>query len=63
MVRARTRSKVTQGGKSRINIRLPADLDTFVKGYATAHNTTVTQLIVDYFMDLRRKQQEQVEQI
>jgi len=34
---------------------LPEDLAEWVKNYAKAQNTTMTQLIVDYFTELRKK--------
>ena len=42
-------------GKSRLNLRLPADLDQWVKKYAEDNNTTVTSLVVGYFTDLQKK--------
>jgi hypothetical protein len=54
----RPKKKVLQNGKSRWNLRVPADLDKWAKKYAKEHNTTVTQLIVDHFTDLQKKEEE-----
>jgi hypothetical protein len=40
--------------KIRLNIRLPMDLSYWAKRYAHEHNTNVTQLIVDYFTELKK---------
>lgn len=45
--------KVAISGKTRLNIRIPVSLDEFVKQYAADKNTTVTQLVIDYFTALR----------
>lgn len=34
--------------RSRINLRIPADLASWAKGWAKKRNTTVTQVIVDF---------------
>ncbi len=39
----------------RKNFRFPADLAEWVDRYAEAHNTTTTQILVDYLTDLRRR--------
>jgi len=36
-------------------LRLPLDLLTWVKDYARNKNTTVTQIIIDHFTDLRAR--------
>ncbi len=43
--------------KTRLNLRIPVNLDVFVKQYASSKNTTVTQLVVDYFTALRDQQE------
>ena len=40
---------------SRLNLRLPLELDMWMKEYAKERNTTVSRLIVDYFTDVRKK--------
>lgn len=34
--------------RSRINLRIPAELASWAKGWAKKRNTTVTQVIVDF---------------
>lgn len=34
--------------KTRLNVRLPADLVTWAKEFSKKKNTTVTQLLVDF---------------
>lgn len=34
---------------------MPEDLAEWIKEYAKAHNTTMTQLIINYFTELREK--------
>jgi uncharacterized protein (DUF1778 family) len=52
------RKKTRSNGKTRINIRVPAELDEWIKKYAEDHNTNMTKLIVDYFAEIRRKSEE-----
>lgn len=42
-------------GRVRKNFRIPADLAEWVDKFAQNKNTTMTQLIINYFLDLRRK--------
>lgn len=43
---------------------LPADLADWVKSYTKAHNTTMTRLIIDHLMELKRKSEsDYVEQV
>jgi uncharacterized protein (DUF1778 family) len=41
--------------KTRLNIRWSNDLADWVSRYAQEQHTTITQLIVDYFTDLRKR--------
>jgi len=47
------RRRVT-GEKRRVNLKLDEELAEYAFGYAERHNTSVTQLITDFFMDLQR---------
>lgn len=58
MAHPRPKKKVTENGKCRWNLRVPEDMDNWVKQYAEAKNTTVTQLILNYFTDLRKQLEE-----
>lgn len=42
------------GEKRRLNLKLDEELAEWAFAYAERHNTSVTQLITDYFMDLQR---------
>lgn len=44
------------GEKRRVNFKVDGELSDWAFGYAKRHNTTVTQLIIDYFQDLQRKE-------
>lgn len=58
------RKQLDEYGKARLNLRLPADLHRFICRHAKATNTTVTQLIIDYFTELKRRDaSERVQQI
>lgn len=50
--------KVRHYGKTRLNLRLPADLDTWAKKFASDNNTTITQIVIQHLTDLRRKYEE-----
>lgn len=41
--------------KTRLNIRLPVEIDVWAKTYAREHHTTVTRLIVDYLTELKKR--------
>ena len=62
MAHPKPKKKTTQNGKSRLNLRLPSDLDKWAKKYAERKNTTVTQLFVDFLTDLRAHEGDYVEQ-
>lgn len=53
MANPRPKKKVTDNGKTRKNLRLPSDLDTWVTQYARDNHTSVTQILVDYLISLR----------
>jgi hypothetical protein len=40
--------------KSRLNLRLPAELLVWMKKHAQTNNTNVTRLVVDYFTKKRK---------
>jgi hypothetical protein len=44
------------GEQRRLNLKLDEDLAMWVFEYAEAHSTTVTQLIVDYLVQLRKQE-------
>lgn len=48
--------KKTKNGKGRLNLRIPAELDDFIKEYAERHEITVTKIVVDHFKLLREKE-------
>lgn len=50
--------KVRHFGKVRLNLRIPNDLDAWAKKFAKDNNTSVTQIVIAYLTDLRRKQEE-----
>lgn len=39
--------------KSRLNMRISADLTSFIKSYAKKKNTTITQIVTDHFMSIK----------
>ena len=55
MAHPRPKKKTKTNGKTRVNLRLPADLDTWAKKYAEDHNTNLTALVVGYLTELRAK--------
>lgn len=44
------------GEKRRLNFKLDGEIADWAFEYAEKHNTTVTQLITDYFLDLQRRE-------
>jgi hypothetical protein len=58
MSNANPKRKVRHFGKVRLNLRLPIDLDNWVKKYAKDTNTTVTQVVIQCFTDLRKKHED-----
>jgi hypothetical protein len=53
------RRRVT-GEKRRVNLKLDEDLAEWAFGFAERHNTSVTQMITDFFMDQRRREAERM---
>ena len=45
-----------KSSRVRKNFRFPPDLTLWVEKYAEAKNTSMTQLIIDYFTSLREKE-------
>ena len=45
------------GEKRRLNLKLDEDLLSWAFSYAVRNRTTVTQLISDFFRDLRRREE------
>ena len=43
-----------KGQKARINLRVEADLVAWVKAFAKSQDVTMTSLVVDYFLTLRK---------
>lgn len=44
------------GEKRRVNLKLDEELAEFAFAYAERHNTSVTQMITDFFMELQRRE-------
>jgi hypothetical protein len=49
---------INKNGKARMNFVIPAEMYFWIVGYAEAQNTCVTQLILDYFKQLKTKWEE-----
>jgi hypothetical protein len=47
--------KQVVAGKTRLNLRLPADLDAFAKRYAREMGTTITRIVVEHLRELKDK--------
>ncbi len=47
--------KRAKNGKGRLNLRIPADLDDFIKDYAKDKKTSVTQIVIDHFVSIRER--------
>ncbi len=63
MANPRPKKKVTENGKVKLNLRIRPDLDTWVRQYAEEKHTTVSQIVIDYFTELRKRiENERVEQ-
>jgi hypothetical protein len=59
----RPKKKVAEYGKVKRTLRLRAELDKWMRDYAKDQHTTVSQLVIDYFTDLRKRiENERVEQ-
>lgn len=41
--------------RSRLNIRVPTELLTWLKDFATEKHTSVTQILIDHVTDLKEK--------
>lgn len=48
------------GERRRLNLKLEEELASFAFDYAERNETTVTQLITDFFVDLRRQEEERM---
>jgi hypothetical protein len=53
------RRRVT-GEKRRVNLKLDEDLAEWAFGFAERHNTSVTQMITDFFMYQRKREAERM---
>jgi hypothetical protein len=42
-----------QNSEGRLNLRITPGLKTWARDYAARHGTTVTQIVADYFTELR----------
>ncbi len=49
------RKKVYLDGTVRWNMRIPPELDAWAKAYAKRYNTTVTSMVINFLMDLKRQ--------
>lgn len=47
----------SKASRTRINMRIPADLVEWAKTYVGDHNTTVTQLFIDHLTKLRKREE------
>lgn len=45
--------KTKKTGKSRLNLRIPADLLSWIKRHAKKKHTTVTQIVIDHFGSMK----------
>lgn len=51
-------------GKDRLNLQIDEELKKWAQEYARRHHTSLTQMITDHFVDLRKQEDgEGVEQI
>ena len=50
-------SRKSNGEKRRLNLKLDGEIAEWAFRYAERHNTTITQLITDYFLDLQKKEE------
>lgn len=55
MAHPRPKKKTKVNGKTRLNMRIPAELDTWAKKYAGDNNTNLTALIIGFLTELRTK--------
>ncbi len=51
------KKKIHIDGKVRLNMRVPIELDTWLKDYARRNNTTVTAIILQYFGSLKEAEE------
>lgn len=51
------KKKIGLDGKSRINLRIPPDLDAWITAYAKRNNTTMTELIIRHFLEIKQKEE------
>jgi hypothetical protein len=50
------------GEKRRVNLKLDGELAEWAFSFADRHNTSVTQLIIDHFLGLRKQEGERMSQ-
>ncbi len=55
MANSRPKRKVKKNGKTRINLRLPAELDAWVRTYVQDKHTNLTAIIINCLNELRTK--------
>lgn len=49
--------KKAVNGKGRLNLRIPLELDEFIKTWAEKNNRTVTQIVIDHFKDIKTREE------
>lgn len=55
-VQGSPKSNGVPDGQARLNLLLEQDLKDYAKDYADRHHTNITQLIKDFFVNLRKKE-------
>lgn len=41
----------------RLNLRIPRDLEAFIKAYADRNNTTVSQIVTKHFTEIKKREE------
>ena len=50
------KKKIDPNDKKRKNFRIPSDLAAWAEEYAASKNTSVTQLVIDHWTELREQE-------
>jgi len=56
MKKGKTKEAPEPEGKARLNLLIPGDLKVWARDYADRHCTTITNIIVSHFVDLRERE-------
>ena len=51
------KSRKLEGNKRRLNLKLDPDLADFAFAYAAKYNTSVTQIITDFLVNLKNREE------